>query len=113
MISYQLRSFLTDTLIVNERKGRKGFTHFVAGAILRIHIEHHNHMTAKRRFLFDVYKPDFQILNNLDASMLGASENQLGVVMILEFGESKPKPSRIPLHPDYLPNAIIRIMYIM
>ena len=36
-----------NTLIVDERSGRKGFPHLVAGAILRIHTEHYKLIKPK------------------------------------------------------------------
>ena len=43
-----LQNYL-NTLIVDERSGRKGFPHLVAGALLRIHTEHHKVIKAKRK----------------------------------------------------------------
>ncbi|MGA7594463.1 MAG: hypothetical protein WCA64_04625 [Gallionella sp.] len=36
-----------NTLIVDERSGRKGFPHLVAGALLRIHTEHYKLIRPK------------------------------------------------------------------
>jgi hypothetical protein len=41
-----LQNYL-NTLIVDERAGRKGFPHLVAGAILRIHTEHYKLIRPK------------------------------------------------------------------